>query len=79
MIFSNNTILKDIESGNIDYKTEVLKVHSDAYIEPVNTFPRGSQYYIIALARGEIDGSMAVSGKRAWQNAYEQLKKEGKI
>lgn len=65
--------------SNIDYKAEVLRIFPSAFITPVMPFNRGSQFYIIALERGEIDGTMALSAHRAWQNAYETLKKEGKI
>lgn len=65
---------------DIDYKIEVLKVHPTAFA--------GEEYYykygiFIELGRYHIVryGLLSVGGTvdRAWVNAYEKLRKEGKV
>ena len=61
--------------SNIDYKAEVLKHYPDAYYVRFDI----CFYEIMSCEPPCISLSIGGSEQEAWQNAYEQLKKEGKI
>ena len=62
--------------SNIDYKAEVLKVARA--IKIIDHFPTYNNRICIYVNK-KLAGSSSTSEQEAWMDAYENLKKEGRI
>jgi hypothetical protein len=79
MTLSYNTILKDTESGYIDYEEEVKKQFPEAKLIYENSCYMHEEFFYIDINEKIVPETICSTKQRAWKSAYETLKKEGKI